>query len=43
MGTEDVFPRGLSGRGVKLTTHLNLVPRSRKVELHLHSPYIFMA
>jgi hypothetical protein len=25
-----LFPRGLSGRGVKLTTHLQLVPRSRK-------------
>jgi hypothetical protein len=29
--------RGLSGRGVKLTPH-HLVPRSRKVELYLHSP-----
>jgi hypothetical protein len=26
-----VFPRGQSGRGVKLTTHLQLVPRSRKL------------
>jgi hypothetical protein len=25
-----LFPRGESGRGVKLTTHLQLVPRSRK-------------
>jgi hypothetical protein len=25
-------------RGVKLTTHLHLVPRSRMVELYLHSP-----
>jgi hypothetical protein len=25
-----LFPRGLSCRGVKLTTHLQLVPRSRK-------------
>jgi hypothetical protein len=24
------FPRGLSGSGVKLTTHLQLMPRSRK-------------
>jgi hypothetical protein len=26
-----------SGRGVKLTTHLHPMPRSRIVELHLHS------
>jgi hypothetical protein len=26
------------GRGVKLTTHLHPVPRSRVVELYLHSP-----
>jgi hypothetical protein len=26
-------PRGYSGRGLKLTTHLHLVPRSRMVEL----------
>jgi hypothetical protein len=25
-----LFPRGQSGRGVKLTTHLQLVPKSRK-------------
>jgi hypothetical protein len=30
--------RGLSPRGVKLTTHLHLVPKSRMVELYLHSP-----
>jgi hypothetical protein len=29
-GYRRLFPRGLSGRGVKLTTHLQLVPRSRK-------------
>jgi hypothetical protein len=28
-----LFPWGLSGRGVKLTTHLHLVPRSRTVKL----------
>jgi hypothetical protein len=28
MGTR-VFPRGLSGRGVMLTTHLHLMPKSR--------------
>jgi hypothetical protein len=32
--------RGYSGRGVKLTTQLHLVPRSRKVELCLHSPHM---
>jgi hypothetical protein len=31
------FPQVQSGRGVKLTTHLHLVPRSRMVELYLHS------
>jgi hypothetical protein len=30
--------QGYSGRHVKLTTHLYLVPRSRIMELHLHSP-----
>jgi hypothetical protein len=30
IGTGGLFPRGLSGRDVKLTTHLQLVPRSRK-------------
>jgi hypothetical protein len=30
--------RGLSGRVVKLTTHLYLVPRSRKLKLYFHSP-----
>jgi hypothetical protein len=29
-GVRPVFPRGLSGRGVKLTTHLQLVRSSRK-------------
>jgi hypothetical protein len=32
-------PRGLSSRGVKLTTLLLLVPRWEKVELNLH-PYL---
>jgi hypothetical protein len=32
------LPRGLSGRGMTLTTELHLVPRSRMVELYLHSP-----
>jgi hypothetical protein len=29
-GYQGLFPRGWSGRGVKLTTHLQLVPRWRK-------------
>jgi hypothetical protein len=38
----ELLPRGLLCSGVKLTTHLHLVPRSRRVELYLHSPYVFM-
>jgi hypothetical protein len=34
MGTGGYFPRG----SVKLTTHLYLMPRSRKVEIYLHCP-----
>jgi hypothetical protein len=34
MDTVGSFP----GRGVKLTSHLHLVPRSGMVELYLHSP-----
>jgi hypothetical protein len=37
-GYRGLFPRGYSGRSVKLTTHLQLVPRSRKVGLYIHSP-----
>jgi hypothetical protein len=29
VGTRGSFPGGLSGRGVKLTTHIHLVPKSR--------------
>jgi hypothetical protein len=32
------FSGGKDGRGVKLTIHLGLVPRSRMMELYLHSP-----
>jgi hypothetical protein len=32
-----LFPQGWSSRGVKLTTHLQLVPWSRMMELYLHS------
>jgi hypothetical protein len=42
-GYQGLFHRGLSGRGVKLTTRLQLVPRSRKcVSIH-PLPYAFMA
>jgi hypothetical protein len=37
LGTSNEY-RGLFPRGVKLTTHLHLVPRLRMVELYLHSP-----
>jgi hypothetical protein len=40
-GYRGLFPRGWSGRGVKLTTHLQLVPRSRKcgyIHPHPHTP-----
>jgi hypothetical protein len=36
MGTGGSFSRAESGGGVKLTTHLHLVPRLRMVELYLH-------
>jgi hypothetical protein len=32
-----LFRREYSGRGVKLTTHLHLMPRSEMAELYLHS------
>jgi hypothetical protein len=31
-------PEGKAGRGVKLTTYLHLIPRSRKMELYLNFP-----
>jgi hypothetical protein len=42
-GYRGLFPRGWSGRGVKLTTHLKLVPRSRKCGSIYPLPYAFMA
>jgi hypothetical protein len=36
------LPPGTKWPGVKLTTHLYLMPRSRMVEICLHSPYLFM-
>jgi hypothetical protein len=43
MGTAGPFP-GQSGRDVKLTTHLHLVPRSTKCgTIKPHPPYAFMA
>jgi hypothetical protein len=38
MDTGGSFPGRRSGWGVKLTTHLYVAPRSRIVELYLHSP-----
>jgi hypothetical protein len=37
------FPQGVKRLGREAVTHLYLVPRSRKMELYLHSPYIFIA
>jgi hypothetical protein len=37
MGTGDSSPR-VKRRDVKLTTHLELVPRSKNVDLYVHSP-----
>jgi hypothetical protein len=42
-GCRGLFLRLLSCRGVNLTTHLYLVPRSRMVELYLHFPNVFTA
>jgi hypothetical protein len=36
-GCREICPRGPGGRGVKLTTHLHLMPRSRMVALYLQS------
>jgi hypothetical protein len=38
MGTGESFPGGLSGRGVRLTSPLHRVSRSRMAELYIHSP-----
>jgi hypothetical protein len=38
MGTGDSSPVCRAAGGVKLTTHLHLVPRSRMMELYLHFP-----
>jgi hypothetical protein len=44
MGTGGLFPRVQSGRGVKLTTHLHLVPRLRMREAIPPLPsYVFVA
>jgi hypothetical protein len=37
VGSGDSFLLGYSGRGMKLTAHLHLVPRSRMVKLYFHS------
>jgi hypothetical protein len=36
MGTRGSFPGGKSSRGVKLTTHLHLVPKSKNPPIRLH-------
>jgi hypothetical protein len=43
MGTAGSFLGGLSGQSVKLTTHLNLVPRSRTLQLCIHSSCVLMS
>jgi hypothetical protein len=37
-GYRGLFPRGERGRGVKLTSHLQLEPRSKNVNLYIQSP-----
>jgi hypothetical protein len=38
-----LFPRGLNSMGMKLTTHLQLLPRSRQCgSIHPLPPYAFM-
>jgi len=40
----EAFPWGWSDRGVKLTTHLHLVPRSKNAWSYTSTPqYVFMA
>jgi hypothetical protein len=43
MGKMGLFLWVESGRGVKLTTYLYLVPTSRMIEIYLHFPCVFMA
>jgi hypothetical protein len=42
-GYQELFPYGLRGQGMKMTTGLHLLPRLRCVVLYLHSPHVFMA
>jgi hypothetical protein len=37
-GYSGLLPWRSNSHGVKLTTHVHLVPRSRMVELYFHSP-----
>jgi hypothetical protein len=41
-GYLELFPWGKISRDMKLITRLHHVPRSRKVELYPHSPYVFI-
>jgi hypothetical protein len=41
IGTGISFPGDNAAEGVKLATHLHLVPRSRIAELYLHCPIRF--
>jgi hypothetical protein len=40
MGTRDSFPEGEAARGVKLTTHLHLVPRLKNEWIYTSTPPI---
>jgi hypothetical protein len=42
-GYRGLFTRGWNGSGVKLTTHLQLEPRSKNMDLYIHTPYAFIA
>jgi hypothetical protein len=40
MGIGRDFPEGKSDRSMELTTYLEQVPRSKKLELYYNSPHI---
>jgi hypothetical protein len=39
----EAFLKDKSGRRIKLAIHLPSVPWTKKVELYLHSPYVYMS